>query len=120
MIYEEPSHAFLNKWLLLSDPDDMMAGAKGYLKICAVVLGPGDEAPVSVEQKLEIMKEAIVFYRLNPSCTICFIIFGLSKFQTLLSFFFFDLLERSFSSFHVHFLQSFKPSTQDEDEDIET
>ena len=52
MIYEEPSHAFLNKWLLLSDPDDMMAGAKGYLKICAVVLGPGDEAPVSVEQKM--------------------------------------------------------------------
>ena len=47
MIYQEPSHAFLNKWLLLSDPDDLMAGAKGYLKICAVVLGPGDEAPVS-------------------------------------------------------------------------
>ena len=52
MIYEEPSHAFLNKWLLLSDPDDMMAGAKGYLKICTVVLGPGDEAPVSVEEKM--------------------------------------------------------------------
>ena len=47
MIYEETNHTFLNKWLLLSDPDDLMAGAKGYLKICAVVLGPGDEAPVS-------------------------------------------------------------------------
>lgn len=45
MVYEEPGHCFLNKWLLLSDPDDAMAGAKGYLKICAVVLGPGDEAP---------------------------------------------------------------------------
>ncbi len=46
MIYEEPTHSFVNKWLLLSDPEDVMAGAKGYLKICAVVLGPGDEAPV--------------------------------------------------------------------------
>ena len=47
MIYDEPQHTLLNKWLLLSDPDDNMAGAKGYLKICATVLGPGDDAPVS-------------------------------------------------------------------------
>ncbi|XP_067657682.1 myoferlin-like isoform X1 [Haliotis asinina] len=45
LVYDAPQHAFINKWLLLSDPEDSMAGAKGYLKICAVVLGPGDEAP---------------------------------------------------------------------------
>ncbi|KAL5022080.1 hypothetical protein ScPMuIL_001235 [Solemya velum] len=44
MVYEQPKHAFINKWLLLSDPDDSMAGAKGYLKISTMILGPGDEA----------------------------------------------------------------------------
>ena len=48
LVYDEPNHAFINKWLLLSDAEDTMAGAKGYLKICAIVLGPGDEAPVSL------------------------------------------------------------------------
>ncbi|KAA0200949.1 Dysferlin limb girdle muscular dystrophy 2B (autosomal recessive) [Fasciolopsis buskii] len=43
--YEEKQHSMLNKWLLLSNPDDPMAGAKGYLKISIVILGPGDEAP---------------------------------------------------------------------------
>lgn len=40
-------HAYLRKWLLLSDPDDFSAGARGYLKATLCVLGPGDEAPVS-------------------------------------------------------------------------
>lgn len=40
-------HAYLRKWLLLSDPDDFSAGARGYLKASMCVLGPGDEAPVS-------------------------------------------------------------------------
>lgn len=48
MIYLEPSHALINKWLLLSEPTDQMAGARGYLKICACIIGPGDEAPVSI------------------------------------------------------------------------
>ena len=47
MIYDESGHSLINKWLLLSDPEDQMAGAKGYLKISATVLGPGDDAPVS-------------------------------------------------------------------------
>uniref|UniRef100_A0A670JKJ7 Dysferlin n=1 Tax=Podarcis muralis TaxID=64176 RepID=A0A670JKJ7_PODMU len=42
-------HAFLRKWLLLSDPEDFSAGAKGYLKVSLYVLGPGDEAPVKKE-----------------------------------------------------------------------
>ena len=52
MIYDEVQHCLLNKWLLLSDPDDTMSGAKGYLKICAALLGPGDEAPVSNRRAL--------------------------------------------------------------------
>ena len=46
MVYDEAQHSFVNKWLLLCDPEDPMAGSKGYLKICATVLGPGDSAPV--------------------------------------------------------------------------
>ncbi|XP_055863087.1 myoferlin-like isoform X4 [Biomphalaria glabrata] len=42
LIYDEPNHALINKWVLLSDPDDSASGAKGYLKISACVLGPGD------------------------------------------------------------------------------
>uniref|UniRef100_A0A8C6Z978 C2 domain-containing protein n=1 Tax=Nothoprocta perdicaria TaxID=30464 RepID=A0A8C6Z978_NOTPE len=45
--FGSPQHAFLRKWLLLSDPEDFSAGAKGYLKVSLFVLGPGDEAPVS-------------------------------------------------------------------------
>ena len=47
MVWSEANHAFVNKWLLLSDPEDSMAGAKGYLKFAAIVLGPGDTPPVS-------------------------------------------------------------------------
>ncbi|XP_053560319.1 dysferlin isoform X2 [Bombina bombina] len=46
MIYGESKHAFLRKWLLLSDPEDYTAGAKGYLKVTMIVMGPGDECPV--------------------------------------------------------------------------
>lgn len=45
MIYDAPNHIFLDKWLLLSNPKDLQAGATGYLKISATILGPGDEAP---------------------------------------------------------------------------
>lgn len=53
MVYDEPSHAFIGKWLLLSDPEDNMAGCKGYLKICAIVLGPGDESPLKVLESIK-------------------------------------------------------------------
>ncbi|XP_025904647.1 dysferlin [Nothoprocta perdicaria] len=53
-VYSEPKHAFLRKWLLLSDPEDFSAGAKGYLKVSLFVLGPGDEAPM---EKKEISEE---------------------------------------------------------------
>ncbi|XP_075787169.1 dysferlin isoform X4 [Pelodiscus sinensis] len=45
-VYAEPKHALLRKWLLLSDPEDFSAGAKGYVKVSLFVLGSGDEAPL--------------------------------------------------------------------------
>ncbi|CAF4514045.1 unnamed protein product [Rotaria socialis] len=44
-IYSQAKHSINRKWLLLSDEDDRMAGAKGYLKVSVNILGPGDEAP---------------------------------------------------------------------------
>ncbi|XP_019351178.2 dysferlin isoform X1 [Alligator mississippiensis] len=52
-VYAEPKHAFLRKWLLLSDPEDFSAGAKGYLKVSLFVLGSGDEAPLEKKEKAE-------------------------------------------------------------------
>lgn len=37
----------MRKWLLLSDADDSTSGARGYLKVSIIVLGTGDEPPVS-------------------------------------------------------------------------
>uniref|UniRef100_A0A4X2M035 Dysferlin n=1 Tax=Vombatus ursinus TaxID=29139 RepID=A0A4X2M035_VOMUR len=52
-VYAEPRHAYLRKWLLLSDPDDFAAGAKGYLKVSVFVLGPGDETPIEKKEPME-------------------------------------------------------------------
>ncbi|TPP66396.1 Dysferlin, partial [Fasciola gigantica] len=58
LAYEQDNHALLNKWLLLSDPEDPMSGPRGYLKISLLILGPGDEpfslkADDSDEQDIE-------------------------------------------------------------------
>nr|XP_026691585.1 myoferlin isoform X3 [Ciona intestinalis] len=44
-IYDQPGHAFVRKWLLLTDPDDPSNSPKGYLKITVCVLGAGDQPP---------------------------------------------------------------------------
>ncbi|XP_042289274.1 myoferlin isoform X1 [Thunnus maccoyii] len=44
-IYDEPGHAIMRKWLLLSDPDDSSSGARGYLKVSIFVVGTGDDPP---------------------------------------------------------------------------
>ncbi|CAF0951893.1 unnamed protein product [Rotaria sordida] len=44
-IYSQAKHSINRKWLLLSDEDDRIAGAKGYLKVSVNILGPADEAP---------------------------------------------------------------------------
>uniref|UniRef100_A0ACB8E9G3 Uncharacterized protein n=1 Tax=Sphaerodactylus townsendi TaxID=933632 RepID=A0ACB8E9G3_9SAUR len=65
-IYAEPRHAFLRKWLLLSDPEDFSAGAKGYLKVSLCVLGTGDEAPMDKKEGVE-EKEDIEGNILRPT-----------------------------------------------------
>ncbi len=43
MVYDEPEHCFIHKWLLLTDPGDSGGAAKGYLKVSVQILGPGDD-----------------------------------------------------------------------------
>lgn len=37
-----PEHQFYHKWAILSDPDDITAGCKGYIKCDITVVGKGD------------------------------------------------------------------------------
>uniref|UniRef100_H3C510 Otoferlin n=1 Tax=Tetraodon nigroviridis TaxID=99883 RepID=H3C510_TETNG len=41
-IYSQPEHQFYHKWALLSDPDDISAGCKGYVKCDVSVVAKGD------------------------------------------------------------------------------
>ncbi|XP_053314071.1 dysferlin isoform X2 [Spea bombifrons] len=66
MIYAESKHAYLKKWLLLSDPEDFSAGGKGYLKVSIIVLGPGDECPMDKKELIED-KEDIEGNLLRPA-----------------------------------------------------
>uniref|UniRef100_A0A8B9BXD4 Myoferlin n=1 Tax=Anser brachyrhynchus TaxID=132585 RepID=A0A8B9BXD4_9AVES len=50
-VYDEPGHAVMRKWLLLSDPEDTSSGAKGYMKVSMFVLGTGDEPPVEKRER---------------------------------------------------------------------
>ncbi|XP_068709292.1 myoferlin-like isoform X2 [Montipora foliosa] len=95
--YDEPSHAVVRKWVLLTDPDDKMAGVKedddddntaesaktgksrgaqgrkmggipaGYVKVTVVVLGPGDEAPSTSKSVTEDDTDDIESNLLQPS-----------------------------------------------------
>uniref|UniRef100_A0A663N8N5 Dysferlin n=1 Tax=Athene cunicularia TaxID=194338 RepID=A0A663N8N5_ATHCN len=65
-LFSPLEHAFLRKWLLLSDPEDFSAGAKGYLKVSLFVLGPGDEAPLEKKEVSED-KEDIEGNLLRPT-----------------------------------------------------
>ncbi|CDQ59600.1 unnamed protein product [Oncorhynchus mykiss] len=41
-VYSHPEHQFFHKWAFLSDPDDITAGCKGYIKCDIAVVGKGD------------------------------------------------------------------------------
>ncbi|XP_039604239.1 otoferlin isoform X6 [Polypterus senegalus] len=41
-VYSQQEHQFYHKWAILSDPDDITAGVKGYLKCDIAVVGKGD------------------------------------------------------------------------------
>uniref|UniRef100_A0A671LQH0 Myoferlin-like n=1 Tax=Sinocyclocheilus anshuiensis TaxID=1608454 RepID=A0A671LQH0_9TELE len=46
-------HAIMRKWLLLSDPDDSISGARGYLNVSMFIVGTGDEPPVEKREANE-------------------------------------------------------------------
>ncbi|KAI4891587.1 hypothetical protein NFI96_020979 [Prochilodus magdalenae] len=52
-VYDEPAHAIMRRWLLLSDPDDSSSGARGYLKGSMIMMGTGDEPPVEKREESE-------------------------------------------------------------------
>ncbi|XP_058879672.1 otoferlin-like isoform X5 [Acipenser ruthenus] len=41
-VYSQPEHQFYHKWAILSDPDDITAGVKGYVKCDIAVVAKGD------------------------------------------------------------------------------
>ncbi|XP_052441612.1 otoferlin isoform X11 [Carassius gibelio] len=41
-VYSQAEHQFHHKWAMLSDPDDITAGCKGYVKCDIAVVGKGD------------------------------------------------------------------------------
>uniref|UniRef100_A0AAR2JZB3 C2 domain-containing protein n=1 Tax=Pygocentrus nattereri TaxID=42514 RepID=A0AAR2JZB3_PYGNA len=51
-------HAILRKWLLLADPDDLSAGARGYLKVSLFVLAAGDEPPEKEDIEANLLRPA--------------------------------------------------------------
>ncbi|XP_063235260.1 otoferlin-like isoform X2 [Bacillus rossius redtenbacheri] len=45
-VWSQPDHQFYHKWALLTDPDDIAGGPKGYLKCDISVIGKGDTIKV--------------------------------------------------------------------------
>ncbi|KAJ1523524.1 hypothetical protein ONE63_001375 [Megalurothrips usitatus] len=45
-VWAQPDHQFYHKWALLTDPDDIAAGPKGYLKCDISVIGKGDTVKI--------------------------------------------------------------------------
>ncbi|KAJ0183679.1 hypothetical protein K1T71_000102 [Dendrolimus kikuchii] len=45
-VWNQPERQFYHKWALLTDPDDVAAGAKGYLKCDISVIGKGDTVKI--------------------------------------------------------------------------
>ena len=71
LIYDEPRHALINKWLLLSNPSEASEGVKGFLKICAAVIGPNDDAPVHTAASRSGSGSIYIYIQLySPECTL--------------------------------------------------
>ncbi|XP_050298666.1 otoferlin-like [Anthonomus grandis grandis] len=45
-VWAQPDHQFFHKWALLTDPDDIAGGPKGFLKCDISVIGKGDAVKV--------------------------------------------------------------------------
>uniref|UniRef100_H3ATM5 Fer-1 like family member 6 n=1 Tax=Latimeria chalumnae TaxID=7897 RepID=H3ATM5_LATCH len=57
IVYTQPGHHFSNKWAVLTDPNDIRTGIKGYLKCDISVSGKGDS--LQVIQKASDTEEQI-------------------------------------------------------------
>eukprot|EP00051_Salpingoeca_urceolata_P011456 m.141941 g.141941 ORF g.141941 m.141941 type:complete len:2152 (+) comp17129_c0_seq1:436-6891(+) len=44
LVYDQPQHAIMRKWIMLQQPAD--AGCQGYLQVSMMVLGEGDDVPI--------------------------------------------------------------------------
>jgi len=42
----DADHQFYHKWAMLTDPDDINSGPKGYLKCDIAIVGKGDNVKV--------------------------------------------------------------------------
>ncbi|ROT67742.1 hypothetical protein C7M84_014165 [Penaeus vannamei] len=67
-VWSQPEHQFYHKWALLTDPDDITGGPKGYLKCDICVVGKGDaiKAPLR-NDKDEDDIEGILLHSRFPS-----------------------------------------------------
>ena len=63
-VFDEEKNAILHKWLLLSDPEDPTSSAKGYVKVCVVIIGPGDEPPVAFEKCCSVLSFLHLLYNI--------------------------------------------------------
>ncbi|XP_055886227.1 otoferlin-like isoform X5 [Biomphalaria glabrata] len=52
-VYRENDHQFYHKWAMLTDPDDINGGVKGYLKCDIAVIGKGDSVKVPPKSEKE-------------------------------------------------------------------
>ena len=46
LFLNSPDHHFYHKWAVLTDPDDIAGGPKGYVKCDIAVFGKGDKIRV--------------------------------------------------------------------------
>ncbi|KAF2350904.1 C2 domain [Trinorchestia longiramus] len=45
LVYDQPLHALVNRWLVLTHPEEDTPTVQGYLKVSVAVLGPGQTCP---------------------------------------------------------------------------
>ena len=65
-IYEQPDHQFSKKWAVLTDPNDLNTGPKGYLKVDISVAGKGDVVK-SLSSKADDQEDDIESNMLVPA-----------------------------------------------------
>ena len=68
VVYDEVEHGFVQKWLLLTNNNDPLAGPKGYLKLSILLVGPGDNpAPLPPYDPAASYKDDIEGNLLRPA-----------------------------------------------------